>query len=422
MAYIPPHKRHLKEGSTSSSSSTPSPTPIPESLLPHFKRGLNFKNFSENKKKDKENATGSKIVYDPDATSKWFPVGLADDDDYTLFGKLALLETVSLDSLERRGGTKPLTLVLDRDRLKECSEGRKVFVGNPWALVAANVKKDFLLALERVKSEMGDEHEVAKPTLVARFGKVLFRGSPPTGESGKWNTLHESLVKKLRRSFHTNVSASYMDYIVSDAVPKLGVDFEAEKDIFHVKLSDNMRPDSTISCKCTWSKNYERLELFKIEWNQVRHLVVDISLLDQKTDLRLMLCMKRIIVGIGDDEMKCIKDLVSSAIFDPEVKGGLRWPLGKESSGDRYTVVGVWHTKAKTFRNLSIRLKARHADRFDFITSFGEVTREVSVKMPNIISEMHGQRINEERVGEILEKNLQLLWDACLCYESEPSA
>ncbi|CAK9137746.1 unnamed protein product [Ilex paraguariensis] len=144
------------------------------------------------------------------------------------------------------------------------------------------------------------------------------------------------------------------------------------------------------------------------------------SCLDKSVDLRLMLCTKRIIttltvsnfallclnyldsfiwsiiilhysadsIGACDDEMDSIRSLVSSATFDPKVKGGLRWRFGKESSGDRYTVVGVWHIKAKAYRGSSIRLKIRDADRFDFLSSAGEVTCEVTVKMTSIVSHL----------------------------------
>ena len=66
------------------------------------------------------------------------------------------------------------------------------------------------------------------------------------------------------------------------------------------------------------------------------------------------------------------------------MKGGLRWPLGQETSGGRFTVVKTWHTNAKIFQSSSMRLKVRDADRFDFLTSVGEVAREVSLKMTEI--------------------------------------
>ena len=91
---------------------------------------------------------------------------------------------------------------------------------------------------------------------------------------------------------------------------------------------------------------------------------------------------------LQDDEKSSITSLIDSAVLDPDVKGGLRWPLGKASCGDRYTVVGVWHTNSKTFRNASTRLKVRHADRFDFRTSIGEVTGEVTLEMTEIASQL----------------------------------
>lgn len=89
-----------------------------------------------------------------------------------------------------------------------------------------------------------------------------------------------------------------------------------------------------------------------------------------------------------DEEMDAIWSLINSAVLDPDVKGGLRWPLGKESFGDRYIVCGVSHTNSKTFRNSSIILKAWHADCFDFRTSTGEVTREANLKMLGIVSKL----------------------------------
>ena len=83
--------------------------------------------------------------------------------------------------------------------------------------------------------------------------------------------------------------------------------------------------------------------------------------------------------------MQSIRSLINSAILDPDVKGGLRWPLGKASSGGRYYVVGVWHTIAKDYKSSSLSLKVRHADRYDFRTSIGEATREINLKLKNIV-------------------------------------
>lgn len=86
--------------------------------------------------------------------------------------------------------------------------------------------------------------------------------------------------------------------------------------------------------------------------------------------------------------MEGIADLLNSAVLDRDVKGGLRWPLGKGTSGDRFRVVGVWHTVAKSYVNPFMRLKLRNADRYDFKTSVGEVTKEVTLKLKQVTSEL----------------------------------
>ena len=93
------------------------------------------------------------------------------------------------------------------------------------------------------------------------------------------------------------------------------------------------------------------------------------------------------------------------------MKGGLRWPLGKKSSGDRYNVVGVWHTKAKSYTNSLVRLRVRDADRFDFITSAGEVTREITLKMTGVVSQL--------RVSTIFPQMRYCDPGACLLCESK---
>lgn len=88
------------------------------------------------------------------------------------------------------------------------------------------------------------------------------------------------------------------------------------------------------------------------------------------------------------DETVSIGDVINSAELDSGVKGGLRWPLGKASSGGRYSVCGVWHTITKAYKTSSVKLKTRHADRFDFRSGTGEATREVYLKLKRIVSEL----------------------------------
>lgn len=85
--------------------------------------------------------------------------------------------------------------------------------------------------------------------------------------------------------------------------------------------------------------------------------------------------------------MQSIQELIDNAVLDAQVKGGLRWPLGKSSSGS-FSVVGVWHTTSKTYVNRSMRLKVRDADRFDFRALSGEASREIAIKLKRIASEL----------------------------------
>ncbi|RYR07578.1 hypothetical protein Ahy_B05g074960 isoform A [Arachis hypogaea] len=57
------------------------------------------------------------------------------------------------------------------------------------------------------------------------------------------------------------------------------------------------RLEATISCKCNIIKEQNKLKLYKVELNYVRHMVKDVSCPAKNLDLRLMLCTKRIIAA-----------------------------------------------------------------------------------------------------------------------------
>ncbi|PSR98845.1 DNA ligase [Actinidia chinensis var. chinensis] len=402
MAYLPPHKRHSTDAER--------PSPKPESLAPQFHKKLSIGASGSNveRRKNKQSFPTWKIVYANNAISRWFAVGLADD---THFASSTRLEPISLKSFEHKLGEPPLTLVLD-SHLTENKEVKGDVRKSPWESVTEDVKEDLLSSFQNLRKVMECQELEVKPALVARFGKILFHGSPSVSlETVRSSSVAVTTLRQLKRSFYTTVPLSYMENITNEVVPNIRLNFEEEKELYNVKLSDSKSPDSIISCKCRLMNDCKRLELYKSELNQVRHLVFDISCLDRELDLRLMLCAKRILTTLTDDEKSSISSLIDSAVLDPDVKGGLRWPLGKASCGDRYTVVGVWHTNSKTFRNASTRLKVRHADRFDFRTSSGEVTGEVSLKMTGIVSQLQEQNIQIDQVTEMLKDNLKLIWD-----------
>lgn len=53
---------------------------------------------------------------------------------------------------------------------------------------------------------------------------------------------NETTLRQLKRLFYTNVSNAYMDNITGKVIPLIGVEFEEEKDIYHVKVP-------VLSCK-----------------------------------------------------------------------------------------------------------------------------------------------------------------------------
>ncbi|XP_075646500.1 uncharacterized protein LOC142617497 isoform X2 [Castanea sativa] len=401
MAYIPPHKRHSYEaaGSSESSDTHNRPSPIPQSLVPQFRRNLNLrlppKPFSQR---------SGQIVcnYAEQAIYTWFPVGL---DHNHLFPSSVHVDSVPLQLFERTTGTSPLVL-FNNNNNHPVEQMR-----SPWVYIAENVVSNLLSSFENVRNEKLDLEDV-KPKLVARFGKILFHESPSISKkTTRLGLAAEATLSQLRRSFYTNIPNSYMENIKGEVAQKIKFDFEEEKDLYHVKLCDATLPDLNISCKCNVIKEDKRLQLHKIELQQVRHMVVDISCLDKNLDLRLMLSTKRILTTLTDDEMQSIRSLINSAILDPNVKGGLRWPLGGTSSGGRYCVVGVWHTTAKDYKSSSLRLKVRHVDRYDFRTSIGKVTREINLKLKNIVSLLQEQEVEVSLVSEMLKDHLRLIWD-----------
>ncbi|KAL3830682.1 hypothetical protein ACJIZ3_019484 [Penstemon smallii] len=382
MAYVPPHKRHLKSDATSSSSSSITPA-----------RKLNHKSKTIN------------YVYAENAKWRWLIVGLANE---SRIPDLTLLHPVSMEFFQQNSGENPPPLTL---MLKEIG-AKNDYMENPWLYVAKTLKQDLLFSFQEVNKLMkGFEFGEIKPSLVARFGKILFHGDRSISlESINGSSLPLDTMKRLSRSFYTNIPPSYIERITSEFIPKVDFKFEEEKQLYNLKISDKMRPDISIACKCTVAKGTNKLELYKIGLNQVRHLVADMSCLGKNLDLRLMLFTKKVSVALTDEELEDMKSMIESAVLDSEVEGGVRWPLGKQSSGDRYTVIGVRYMKAQTYRNSVMKLNVRCADRFDYRSSHRDVAEEVSLTMPGIISQLREQNVNTDLALEMLKKNMELIW------------
>ncbi|KAJ0014768.1 hypothetical protein Pint_20250 [Pistacia integerrima] len=408
MAYIPPHKRHSKD------SNRPSPTPTPELLAPQFKRDLNLRSSQHNVHRVGKIINVDKCVY------RWFVVDL---DDNHRFPAFVHLESIS-EPIEQTLGEKSLVLVNNH-----ADKGNDELGGNisrrPWEFLAKNVWPDLLTSFNNLRNKMEcKELEKVKPKLIARFGKILFRGTNSVNiEKVKKDPVSETTLKRLWRTFYTNVPTSYMENIIGGVVPKIGVDFETDKDVYHIRVIDSTRPKAIINCKCR-VKEDKTFELYKarlaytgIEINFARHMAIDISCVDKNLDLRLMLWTKSIVTDLTDEEMQSLRNLINSAVLDPGVKGGLRWPLGKSNSGDRYRVSGVWHTEVKLYESSSLRLKVRHADRFCFESSTGESTMEITLKLKQLASDILEQKVDTDTIYNMFKDTLGLIWDYFLCCE-----
>ncbi|KAJ6349419.1 hypothetical protein OIU77_006907 [Salix suchowensis] len=396
MAYIPPHMRRSKDVRRAS--------PIPETLQPQFQRNINLRASTSHK-----NKCGN-IVYGDPAIYKWFAVGLDDDGQ---FPPNIHLKPLPLKHVERKNGEKPLVLV-NSVVTEEDSKLERTCSISPWEIIAENIQQELFFSFDFLKNEMDDQgSEKMKPTLVARLGKFLFHGSHSMAlESVNKIQVEEDILRQLKRSMYTNIPSSFMEIIIDEVVPVIGVDFEGEKNVYVVKLSDNTRPDATISCKCSVIGN-KKLRLYKVELNPVRQMVIDVSCLDRNLDLRLMLCTKKILTTLTDDEKSSISDLINSAVLDSDMKGGLRWPLGA-SSGGRYSVIGTWHTVTKAYKSSSFRLKVRDADRFDFKRGSGEAAREIYLKLKRIVSEIQEPGAETDSICNMLRDSLRLIWEKFL--------
>ncbi|CAA7046172.1 unnamed protein product [Microthlaspi erraticum] len=344
MSYVPPHKRPENAAVRAAS--------VPPSLLTKHNRNLgSIKN--------------TKKIYADDYISKWFLVGSQENNNYRL------VVPASSDPVEWRKGAeeKPLLILVMTSDFKKLE--------TPWLCVAEKVENDLILGFGRAKKTLlryGSEDVNLR--LIARFGKVVFNGV----ESIRDVPLTKSKLEKQKKYFNTNVSKSYVENIVYGVVPKMGLCVEETKELYHVKA----------------------------ELNALRHLILDVSCLDQDLDLRLGVDSKNTITkNLSENEMNNLKELTDSAVLDPNVKGGLRWPLGKSSCADRYSVCGVWHTVTTTYRSSTLRLQVREADRYDVRTGIGRSTREVSLKLNALRKLLKEEEVEKGCVSDMLKDCLR---------------
>lgn len=58
----------------------------------------------------------------------------------------------------------------------------------------------------------------------------------------------EAILRQLRRLIDTNIPSSYMENVIDGVVPKIGVDVEEQKEVYHVKVFLSLHSSSFYVC------------------------------------------------------------------------------------------------------------------------------------------------------------------------------
>ncbi|KAI3992306.1 hypothetical protein MKX01_030027 [Papaver californicum] len=299
-------------------------------------------------------------------------------------------------SFEWKRWGEPFVLACD----PQSCRGLPQVQSTPWVSIAENIRLELLDSFGNVREEIrsGEVGEELNLSFVVRIGSTTRAAA-------------ESYFGHVGRSFCTNLPDSYMEAILARVVPKVGVDSHQAKEYYHVKVFDKCNPESSISTKCRVISG--QLKMHKIELNQKRCLVVDVSCLGKDLDLRLMLSTKRGLTKSEEgnaEKLASLRQMFECAILDSTAKGGVRWAMGKKFSSD-----GRFH-----FKSSQLKLRLRNADRFDFWASDGEVSSEVTLEVTRINSSIEDYQHKGIRLMDmvemaatiaILEETLKLVWD-----------
>ncbi|KAL6011818.1 hypothetical protein ACLOJK_002284 [Asimina triloba] len=96
-----------------------------------------------------------------------------------------------------------------------------------------------------------------KPSFAARFGKILFDGSIDLNTIWKKLIAETTSRNQVKKLFYTNVPSVYMETVQSLVVPKVGLDFESEKENYHVKEGALKTEMGTLPMGVAWMTKVE---------------------------------------------------------------------------------------------------------------------------------------------------------------------
>ncbi|KAM6596409.1 hypothetical protein CsatA_006933 [Cannabis sativa] len=348
----------------------------------------------------------NEIILEQSIRSTWFAVGL---DDHDQFPHSVHLQPRSLLSLQHKYA------LVNSDLAKQsCSKVKaESSTRSPWEYIAGKVLRVLISSFQEWRNKMESEDVNNTPTVIAILGKVIFHRRPSVNqEFAQKNMLSEDALRLVEKSFYTNIhDNSYVDYIMKEGASKSGLEFEKEKEVFHVYLRDTTERDGFMSCKCRVLEG-GKLQLYKIRPGDSFCVLKQISCLEKNLDMELEVIFKETVTDIIEDEMQMIGNLIDSAIVDRNVQGGLRWPLGKTVFGNKFCVDSVFHITRKIYKNSSLKLKISDFDLSNFESSKGGQTkREVVMSLKGLSSELLKQEVHLNVIMEVLKEELKVLWN-----------
>ncbi|KAL5702371.1 hypothetical protein ACHQM5_027597 [Ranunculus cassubicifolius] len=403
MAYVPPHKRNSKDQET-----TPyvdDPRQIPR----------NYRHNSTSQPHSKWFIVPSIHANQPMKFIKW--EDQARDDMLILVSDPHVEAKKQTESTDSNNPTIYVCYYLPRkdfeQRNMEVYEIVNNSVNSPWRCIEKEIQGGLVSALKNLRSEMSKPKSglVISPSFIVRLGTNFFGGENVLNLESLNNLPFKTALSELYRGHDTHVPSSFTESIRTEVVPKLGLEFHAEKEYYHVTVFDKYG-HRYFACKCAVNKAVGELDLCKIGLNPKRHLILDISYLDKKVDPRLMLSAKRVFTTFSTAEVRLsLSQLMKSAIIDPKEKGGLRWPAENNPLFSRYVIDKVLHTTSQVFKSSTMKLKLSNTEEFYYATSAYCVDQPVILEMTEIERRLSDEAAELDPIVGMVRDTLKLLWE-----------
>ncbi|KAL5702447.1 hypothetical protein ACHQM5_027666 [Ranunculus cassubicifolius] len=364
MAYVPPHKRNSKE-----KQSLPSPN-VDDRL---------------------QNHRGYKSSWQP--PSKWFIVPSLDANNHTFPLKIIKWEAqpyreedmlIIVSDNETTETNNPIIYVCnylprkDFDhRNMEVYEIVNNSVNSPWRCIEKEIQRDLVSSLKNLRSEVsksGSGLDIS-PSFIVVLGTNFFSGKNVVDLESVNNSPFKTVLSDLYRGHaNTRIPSPLTELIRTELITKLGLEFHAEREYYHVKVVDDYRPGYFI-CKCTVNKADGKLDLYKA------------------------------------DESHCLSQLIKSAIIDPKEKGGLRWPVEDNPLFSRYVIDEVRHKTTEVFKSSTMKLKLGRKVEFCLSTSAYRVDQSVILEMTEIERKLSDGAVGLDPIIGMVSDTLKLLWE-----------